>query len=295
MTQESTDLLRKGDKGDAVRALQIRLQRLELDPGTSDGIFGPATEAAVKRFQESEGLPADGIVGPMTRNRLRQTPDYRGMQAIARGIKFNHTGRYVLGAGGTNPNQSTPFTWKGAQYGSDCVGFLLWCLGVPRHVETFPEYEGDINCDSAMMDAGIHPTQGGYGTGAFFKPVERKDVVPGCIVVYPSIRAHELSAGTPAQTKAFWEKHGFAPSKRVRIGHIGFVTGWEGLKDPFATDRTPWDGDLKKLITLECRASYPAVRMARNTSFVGRDKYTRYGETWTNPKWDVRFLTYVGP
>jgi peptidoglycan hydrolase-like protein with peptidoglycan-binding domain len=48
-----------------VRPLQ-QLLRARNHPVTVDGIFGPLTEAAVKEFQQSQGLTADGIVGPLT-------------------------------------------------------------------------------------------------------------------------------------------------------------------------------------------------------------------------------------
>ncbi len=55
-----------GATGDVVRRLQRALRRTP-DLGLSvDGIFGWATEVAVKQFQKGVGLAVDGIVGPMT-------------------------------------------------------------------------------------------------------------------------------------------------------------------------------------------------------------------------------------
>lgn len=54
-------LLKKGDRGDDVKALQ---QKLGLK---ADSIFGEGTESAVITFQRKKDLPADGIVGPRTR------------------------------------------------------------------------------------------------------------------------------------------------------------------------------------------------------------------------------------
>lgn len=53
-------LLRTGSRGSAVRELQ-RLLRV-----AADGLFGPATRAAVVARQRDAGLAADGIVGPLT-------------------------------------------------------------------------------------------------------------------------------------------------------------------------------------------------------------------------------------
>ena len=36
----------------------------------ADGVFGPATEAALKRWQRSHGLMADGVAGPNTRAKM---------------------------------------------------------------------------------------------------------------------------------------------------------------------------------------------------------------------------------
>jgi peptidoglycan hydrolase-like protein with peptidoglycan-binding domain len=64
--------VKKGSKGEAVKGLQNALAvRLSFDVGPVDGIFGPATENAVKQFQNHAGLADDGIVGPNTWGTLR--------------------------------------------------------------------------------------------------------------------------------------------------------------------------------------------------------------------------------
>jgi nucleoid-associated protein YgaU len=57
--------LKKGSKGEAVKGLQNALRVRSHHVGI-DGIFGPATEAAVRQFQRDAGLAEDGIVGPDT-------------------------------------------------------------------------------------------------------------------------------------------------------------------------------------------------------------------------------------
>jgi Peptidase family M23/Putative peptidoglycan binding domain len=50
-----------------VAALQVGLRSRGLYTGTIDGIFGPATETAVRRFQRRAHLPANGRPGRRTR------------------------------------------------------------------------------------------------------------------------------------------------------------------------------------------------------------------------------------
>ena len=60
------DVLRQGDRGDAVRVAQQRLDAAGFGPGPIAGIFGPRTHSAVIDFQSSEDLKVDGIVGRQT-------------------------------------------------------------------------------------------------------------------------------------------------------------------------------------------------------------------------------------
>lgn len=63
-TVKSSNILRKGSRGDGVKSVQTSLGL------TADGIFGGNTESAVKSLQSKNGLTADGVVGPATRSVL---------------------------------------------------------------------------------------------------------------------------------------------------------------------------------------------------------------------------------
>jgi peptidoglycan hydrolase-like protein with peptidoglycan-binding domain len=64
-------VMRSGDRGWDVAALQFLLQRAGQGAGRADGLFGPLTRAAVVRAQEAAGIGADGLAGPVTIRSLR--------------------------------------------------------------------------------------------------------------------------------------------------------------------------------------------------------------------------------
>jgi peptidoglycan hydrolase-like protein with peptidoglycan-binding domain len=72
-TPDTTErpLLRRGDRGEAVRRLQESLRTQGFYEGPIDGIFGAQTESAVRQAQNDSGLTIDGIVGPATWNVLK--------------------------------------------------------------------------------------------------------------------------------------------------------------------------------------------------------------------------------
>jgi hypothetical protein len=64
-------VLRRGSSGKKVQEVQNAL-RVAGIPVVKDGVFGPATETAVKQFQRSRGLTSDGVVGRRTWAALRK-------------------------------------------------------------------------------------------------------------------------------------------------------------------------------------------------------------------------------
>lgn len=82
-------LLRMGSTGPGVQLLQLALNRAGYGELQTDGIFGPLTEQAVRRFQAAQNILTDGIAGRDTHRRL--LPWYTGslLYRVQKGDTFS--------------------------------------------------------------------------------------------------------------------------------------------------------------------------------------------------------------
>jgi hypothetical protein len=217
-----------GDKGEAVRKLQLELHRrhylLEVD-----GDFGPETEGVVKQFQKDHKLLATGIADAQVTVALGILHSVTDRLAKA-WYWTTQKAKYILGEGGRNPLNLSPFTPnENGKLGSDCIGFVLWCLGIDRYQpKRFTYYSGWMNTDSIIADA-----KTGVG-GGLWKILTRPE--PGCLVIFPSL----------------WKN-----GKMTRMGHVGLVVEvpaeWpENFLKWYPDART---GLLKLVKVIDCNAS----------------------------------------
>ncbi len=69
-TGTSSDTLKSGASGAAVKQLQQRLKELGYYTGSVDGSYGAGTANAVRDFQAANGLSADGVAGAKTQEAM---------------------------------------------------------------------------------------------------------------------------------------------------------------------------------------------------------------------------------
>ena len=146
--------LKYGARGTAVASVQ---RRLGLTP---DGVFGPATERAVKRFQRRRGLTADGIVGPATASALNVALPARS-QRVDRSLTGTTRGNQALleriarcESGGDPRAVSPDGRYRGKYQFSRATWRALGGTGDPAKA---PEAEQDRLAAALLAQSGTSP------------------------------------------------------------------------------------------------------------------------------------------
>lgn len=86
---KSSGTLKKGSKGDNVKALQNALNSLGYGNLAVDGVMGTQTVNALKKFQKDSGLSADGVFGSKTQSALSAKGFASGSAYIPRNMIGN--------------------------------------------------------------------------------------------------------------------------------------------------------------------------------------------------------------
>ncbi len=112
--------------------VQQRLAALGYKLGVTDGVYGPATEAAVRTFQRDQGIEVDGAVGPQTRASLANAtmqvtpkPSDLGLKALAEATKYIGIKEDPPGS-----NRTMFGEWFGANGVAWCNIFVSYCFKV---------------------------------------------------------------------------------------------------------------------------------------------------------------------
>ncbi len=186
-------VVKVGESGEVVAYIQKKLVELGYKLGV-DGIFGLATENAVKQFQDKNGLLVDGIVGPRTVEKMFPKQAKPVYTAPVRGKVKDLTLTEVLerangciGApityhleypnGGTDPDANAPCDEQTGYL--DCSGFTSWCEGYDRYQPgKFKYWDGYLNTDSKIAEA--------EAEAKWFTPLAAPEV--GCLLVGETFR-----------------------------------------------------------------------------------------------------------
>lgn len=182
--------LRNGSTGAGVKSLQNALIKAGYDVGKSgaDGIFGSATMAAVRKYQQDNGLAVDGIAGKDTLGLLYGGNNSSG--TVTNGVV--NAGMLASGFGGKNPSvgNTAPHTKDNAASAP-----VANSGGKPNLPTLTPTPTTGFS-----YSASTKPVT----TGGNAKPVATKTTIPGNVIGQkrPETPAHTTTSTptTPATT-----------------------------------------------------------------------------------------------
>lgn len=231
-TKQDDNLLRLGDRGDAVKLLQHRLNLVGAIL-QEDGDWGPLTDTAVRNYQYKAGLVVDGIVGPKTQAKLIQDAITARAESLAAYLVKN---KWHYKGNGYTAKATFSATKKLSKPGCSCAHFVSWVLQ-------------DVGL---LQDKVLSHSKAGYGTGA--KAIVNRDKLIGCAVTYPNkkigscglqpgdVIIHDSSIGIYApkngKTRVLTGREGQPIDSKKRYINLAVTSGYEWKHNVLAVVRT---------------------------------------------------------
>ena len=163
--KQADNLLRKGDRGDAVKLLQHRLNLVGAIL-QEDGEWGPLTDTAVRNYQYKAGLTVDGIVGPLTQRKLIQDAIVSRAEELA---KYLVTHKWHYKGGDYKAKATFEATKKLDKPGCSCAHFVSWVLQ-----------------DVGLLQIGKVLSHSKAGYGDYARSIVNADKLIDCAVTYPN-------------------------------------------------------------------------------------------------------------
>ncbi|BCJ27045.1 N-acetylmuramoyl-L-alanine amidase [Actinocatenispora sera] len=256
--------------GDDVRALQERLLEMGYDVGRADAVFGDRTAHALGKFQREVGLTSDGSFGPATMaalRRLGRKVTGGRPQLLRESALLHHAGPALVGKrividpghGGDDTGVTVPdgmLRWTEADIVYDLASRLegrLAAAGVQVHLTRnrdtwFPERErarfaNDLGADLLIsLHCDGHPNPAAQGVAAyhFGGPVGVTSTVgeqlAGLVEREVAARTGMLDCGAHAKG---WDLLRLTrmPAVRVEVGYLTSPDDRAKLIDPVFRDR----------------------------------------------------------
>jgi predicted chitinase len=174
--------LRRGDVGPGVRILQEALRRAGYRLRI-DGIFGPRTQGALKRYQRRHGHYADRVAGPRTLASLDLVPILPHDSDLSHG---EEGGRGRTGGEVSSPSASSPVTTKEKSLMEQWKAYLrsrtIWAniIGLVALILDLSGFAGISSEDQGqLVDSLLKIIEaGGFVLSVFFRAIARKRLGP---------------------------------------------------------------------------------------------------------------------